>query len=167
MFQTPYIYVLIGFIALFSNVASGHASATSSAAINIHDRAAVEAAVVAAFSDVPDMVSIAECESNFRQFTDAGSVFRGGADGEMVGVFQFYEKVHDLPAAKLGFDIETLEGNIAYAQYIYKESGTSPWASCVPTPAAPTQDVTAVKITLLKQVVALLTQLLAIKMATA
>jgi hypothetical protein len=79
------------------------------------------------FKDTPVMVEIARCESNFRQFTDGGNVLRGGDSGGMVGVFQFFESIHAPIAKKLGYDLETLEGNLAYAKHVYKNEGTVPW----------------------------------------
>lgn len=81
------------------------------------------------FADTPVMIEIARCESNFRQFTDAGNVLRGGSGGGMVGVFQFFESVHTSAATSLGHDITTLEGNIAYAKHVYEQQGTTPWNS--------------------------------------
>ena len=46
------------------------------------------------FSDIPVMIEIARCESNFRQFTENGDVVRGGSGGGMVGMFQFFEACH-------------------------------------------------------------------------
>ena len=79
------------------------------------------------FKDTPVMIEIARCESNFRQFTDAGNVLRGGDSGGMVGVFQFFESIHAAPAKALGYDIATLEGNLGYAKQMYKNEGTTPW----------------------------------------
>lgn len=82
------------------------------------------------FSDVPAMKYIAECESGTRQFTDAGTVLRGGAGGKMIGMFQLHETYHRVPALKLGFDIDTLDGNVAYARHLYDKEGLTPWAPC-------------------------------------
>lgn len=79
------------------------------------------------FKDTPVMIEIARCESNFRQFTDAGNVLRGGDSGGFVGVFQFFESIHTVPAAALGYDITTLEGNLGYAKHVYKNESTTPW----------------------------------------
>ncbi len=79
------------------------------------------------FKDTPVMIEIARCESNFRQFTDAGNVLRGGDSGGMVGVFQFFESIHAVPAKALGYDITTLEGNLGYAKHVYKNESTTPW----------------------------------------
>lgn len=88
----------------------------------------VEAVVRAYFADVPVMAAIAKCESNFRQFTASGSVLNGGSGG-MLGVFQVNRSVHAKFALSLGYDINTLEGNLAYARYLYQQEGTAPWDS--------------------------------------
>jgi hypothetical protein len=79
------------------------------------------------FKDIPVMIEIARCESNFRQFTDSGSVLRGGDSGGMIGVFQFFESVHASTAKSLGYDLATLDGNLTYAKYVYALEGTAPW----------------------------------------
>jgi len=92
------------------------------------DTASVEKRVREYFKDVPVMIEIARCESGFRQYTDAGNVLYGGRGG-MVGVFQFYEVIHQTAANRLGYDITTLEGNLKYARELYNTEGTSPWQS--------------------------------------
>jgi hypothetical protein len=87
----------------------------------------VEKRVREYFKDIPVMIEIARCESNFRQFTDAGNVLRGGDGGGMVGVYQFFESIHAAGAKALGFDIATLEGNLAYARHVYNSEGVTPW----------------------------------------
>lgn len=126
------------------------------------DRAAVEKRVREYFADVPDMIAIARCESNFRQYTDSGLPFRGGA---MVGVFQFYETLHASRARSLGFDITTLEGNLGYARKLYSESGTTPWRACAPASVSLTDAQVKLKIELLTKVIELLQQLLVMKLA--
>lgn len=132
----------------------------------------VESIVREYFADIPVMSEIARCESKFRQFTDSGSVLRGGSGGQMVGVFQFFDIYHIAPAAALGFDIETLEGNLAYARHLYSLEGTTPWNSAracwdvpaayvpTPTPAVETDAVLLKKIALLEQIIELLQALL-------
>ena len=88
----------------------------------------VKAQVETLFSDIPVMSAIAKCESNFRQFTDSGNVLHGGA-GTMIGVFQFDEDVHASNALALGYNINTVEGNLGYARYLYTKQGTDPWVS--------------------------------------
>ncbi|MFM2339772.1 MAG: hypothetical protein RLZZ360_408 [Candidatus Parcubacteria bacterium] len=124
----------------------------------------IEAVVTSYFADTPVMIEIAKCESKFRQYTDAGNVFYGGAGGGMVGIFQFYESIHKTTAAALGYDLATVDGNIAYAKHLYKEQGVTPWQSCVPT--TPILDAnTQKRIELMKQIIGLLQQLLALKLA--
>jgi peptidoglycan hydrolase-like protein with peptidoglycan-binding domain len=78
------------------------------------------------------MISIASCESGFRQFEGNGSPLYGGTDNEMIGVFQLDEPIHYSTALALGFDITTLAGNMGYARYLYGEDGTDPWISSFP-----------------------------------
>jgi hypothetical protein len=87
----------------------------------------VEAKVRTYFKDIPVMIEIARCESEFRQFTDAGTVLKGGSAGGMIGIFQFFESIHATPAKALGSDITTLEGNLEYARHLYELQGTTPW----------------------------------------
>jgi hypothetical protein len=89
----------------------------------------VEAIVRASFADAPIMIRVAECESKFRQFADSGNVLRGGWEGKMVGIFQVYDDIHREAATNLGFDIDTVQGNIGYARYLYTKQGTDPWIS--------------------------------------
>jgi|SRR6185503_6196491 len=94
----------------------------------------VESLVRTEFVDNPDMIAIAKCESGFRQFTAEGVPLKGGG-GQYIGVFQI-SIGHDATARNLGLDIFTLEGNIGYAKYLFRQRGTAPWSGCVSTPAA-------------------------------
>jgi len=76
----------------------------------------------------PVMITIAKCESGFRQFTDSGNVLR--ASGRYIGIFQIDEIIHASTAENLGFDIYTTIGNIGYASYIYDNEGSNPWRNC-------------------------------------
>ena len=124
------------------------------------------------FKDTPVMIEIARCESNFRQFTDAGNVLRGGDSGGMVGVFQFFESIHATPAKALGYDITTLEGNLGYAKHVYDQQGTVPWnpaKGCwdiAPTKAAiknADKEKLQQQITLLMKLITILQKQLALK----
>lgn len=84
------------------------------------------------FSDAPIMVAIAQCESHFRQFNKNGDVYRGKENTKDVGVMQVNEYYHLDTAEKLGYDIYSLEGNMAYARYLYEKQGTAPWVSSQP-----------------------------------
>jgi hypothetical protein len=79
------------------------------------------------FADAPIMIEIARCESRFRQFEEDGSVFRGKINPKDVGLFQVNEHYHLEASRKLGIDIHTAAGNIAYARILYKANGTRDW----------------------------------------
>jgi hypothetical protein len=81
------------------------------------------------FADEPIMIEIARCESTFQQYDKDGSVHRGVVNDQDVGVMQINEHYHKDIAEKLGLDIYTIQGNVAYAQYLYEKKGTAPWSS--------------------------------------
>lgn len=81
------------------------------------------------FADLPIMAEVARCESHFRQFDKDGQVIRGAGNKSDVGVMQINEEYHIKKAGKLGLDIYTLEGNVAYAKTLYEEQGVRPWFS--------------------------------------
>ncbi len=84
------------------------------------------------FADTPVMIDIAKCESRYRQFGTDGSVFRGVVNTKDVGVMQINEFYHGKTADKLGLDLYSIQGNVAYARYLYNKEGTAPWASSSP-----------------------------------
>lgn len=79
------------------------------------------------FKDIPIMIEIAKCESRYRQFDENGNVLKGKVDNRDTGVFQINKHYHLDTALKLGLDIYTLEGNMAYARYLYENEGSQPW----------------------------------------
>lgn len=81
------------------------------------------------FSDIPIMIEIARCESQFRQHDKSGEVLRGVVNDLDRGVMQINEYYHNETSDDLGYDILTLEGNTAYARALYERSGVKPWAS--------------------------------------
>lgn len=93
------------------------------------DRAAVEAYIKAEYADTPILVAIAQCESNFSQFNPDGTVVRGKVDSHDVGVMQINETYWLDKSKSLGDDIYSIEGNVAYAKYLYDKEGTDPWNS--------------------------------------
>ncbi len=170
--------VVAAFVTLTALTPSAFAQATTTATttasstpvgITWENQTEVEKRVRELFAFAPVMIEIARCESKFRQFTDNGNVLRGGGNAGMIGVFQFYEAIHATPALALGFDITTTEGNLGYARHLYTESGTRPWASCVPDviPIAPVMSAAnkELQIKLLTKVVALLQDLLKMELA--
>jgi hypothetical protein len=81
------------------------------------------------YADTPVMADIASCESHFRQFDSTGSVLRGEVVHEDLGLMQVNETYHGATAKKLGLDLYSIQGNLAYAKYLYEEEGTEPWNS--------------------------------------
>ncbi len=75
----------------------------------------------------PILIEIARCESTFRQYGKDGRPLRGIENPLDVGVFQINEHYHADTAKKLGLDLATVEGNVAYGKYLYGKYGTSPW----------------------------------------
>jgi hypothetical protein len=124
--------LLLATVAACLTVSPPLASLTRAAELN----ARVEAAVRTAFADAPEMIAVAKCESGFRQFSAEGVVLRGGAGKGYLGIFQIGERLHSAPAAAIGFDLFTIEGNIGYARHLYNVSGSVPWRECVPKSAA-------------------------------
>lgn len=94
---------------------------------NVYSTSTLKSRILAAFPDAPVMADIASCESRFRQFNTDGSVYRGRANPHDIGLFQINETYHLKEATKLGMDIYTLEGNIAFAKVLYKRNGTRDW----------------------------------------
>jgi hypothetical protein len=81
------------------------------------------------FSDIPVMVQIARCESQFRQTLPDGSVLRGKVDPDDMGVMQINSRYHSQKAAELGLDLSNIYDNMKYARYLYETKGTQPWNS--------------------------------------
>jgi hypothetical protein len=81
------------------------------------------------FKDDPALIEVAKCESTFRHFDKDGNVIRGIANKKDVGVMQINEIYHKDASEKLGLDIHTLEGNMAYAKWLYEKEGLQPWIS--------------------------------------
>ena len=80
------------------------------------------------FMDVPVMIDIARCESQFKQFDKRGSVVKN-PNSSAIGIFQIMSSLHSDTAADMGFDIRSIDGNLAYARYLYDNEGTVPWNS--------------------------------------
>lgn len=92
----------------------------------------VESKVREYFADIPLMAEISKCESHYRQFENDGSIFRGKVNDQDVGAMQINEYYHKDRATKLGYNLRTLEGNMAYARLLYQEQGGQPWVSSSP-----------------------------------
>lgn len=87
----------------------------------------VEQAVREYFKDIPVMVSVARCESQFRQTFPDGSILRGTIDPRDIGVMQINTGYHASEAVKYNLDLHNLEDNMAYARILYEKKGTQPW----------------------------------------
>lgn len=84
------------------------------------------------FSDIPIMIEVAKCESQFIQFNKDGSVHRGRINPADVGVFQINEYYHLKESIKLNMNIDTVEGNLKYARHLYENEGVGPWSASSP-----------------------------------
>lgn len=102
---------------------------TATAVLALKDTKDIENYVKTQYADVPILVDIARCESTFRQYDKNGRVVRGKVDKRDIGVMQINEFYQGDTAKKLGLDIYTVEGNVAYGKHLYQEQGTKPWAS--------------------------------------
>ncbi len=85
--------------------------------------------VVSYFSDIPIMAVISGCESHYRQYDSDGNIYRGEVNNKDVGLMQINEHYHLEDAKALGYNIYTIEGNLAFARYLYNHEGTAPWDS--------------------------------------
>lgn len=79
------------------------------------------------YKDTPILAEIAKCESRFRQFDETGHLLRGEVVSQDIGIMQINEYFHAKAAEKLGIDLKTMEGNLAYAKYLYEKEGATPW----------------------------------------
>ena len=93
------------------------------------DSKTVEKYVREQYLKTPVLVNIARCESNFRQYDEKGIVIRGRANTYDVGVMQINEIYHGDSAANLGYDIYSVEGNVAFGKYLYSKYGAQPWSA--------------------------------------
>jgi hypothetical protein len=81
----------------------------------------------------PELVPICGCESVGnkdaipRHFNSDGTVLRGHVDPRDTGMCQINTHYWLETANELGFDIETEQGNIKMANWIYDQSGPKPW----------------------------------------
>ena len=84
------------------------------------------------FADEPVLADIAQCESHFKQFDKDGSIHRGRVNKSDLGIMQVNEYYHGKTAERLGIDLYTIQGNLAYARYLYEQKGPGPWISSKP-----------------------------------
>ena len=89
----------------------------------------VEAEVREYFEDTPILAEIAKCESSFRHISGGGEIVRGRVNRSDIGVMQINTYYHGEEASKLGINLHTLQGNLAYAKQLYEKEGSAPWSS--------------------------------------
>jgi hypothetical protein len=70
------------------------------------------------------MLKIAQCESGMRQFYDDGSVIISHTNDR--GLFQI-NHIWNETADELRYNIDTIEGNILMARYVYNIQGVEAW----------------------------------------
>ena len=117
-------------IALVVSMSLGSINATSTLPVaTLAAATSTEAYVSQYYADTPILVSIARCESHFKQWNGDGSIHRGEINHSDIGVMQVNEYYHGQKADELGLDIYNLDGNLAYAKYLYNKEGSRPWAS--------------------------------------
>lgn len=81
------------------------------------------------YADTPILAEIAWCESRIRHIDKEGDIFRGVVNPKDIGVMQINTYYHEEQAKKLNLNLYTLDGNLAYAKYLYEKEGVRPWAS--------------------------------------
>lgn len=79
------------------------------------------------FKDVPVLIEVARCESEFRHQLKDGSVLTGRIDPADTGVMQINKRFHQATATKMELNIDDIFGNLAYARHLYETQGTRPW----------------------------------------
>lgn len=75
---------------------------------------------------------ICTCESGMgtgrpQHYDRDGSVLRGRVDSRDTGMCQINKGYHGEAATRLGYDLETEDGNWGYAMYLFRQQGTQPW----------------------------------------
>ena len=75
----------------------------------------------------PIMMAIARCESGLKQFNRDGSVLQGHIDPRDTGLFQINKFYHQATADEMEIDVDTTEGNVQYAKYLFDRNGTRDW----------------------------------------
>ena len=80
------------------------------------------------FAELPyELQVVSICESGGRQFDKKGNLITSYTKDH--GFMQINEKAHAQTAKKLGFDIYSERGNMAYGYYLYKLNGLKDWSA--------------------------------------
>ncbi len=111
------------------NIGNGDASIAPVQTSQIVETISDEEYIKMRFSHRPILIEVAKCESRFRQTGKDGKVLRGEIVPQDLGIMQVNEFYHGERADKLGFNLETREGNTSYAEYLFDREGLAPWRS--------------------------------------
>ncbi len=111
----------------FRPIAAGETISTQPALIEESEPPSTPVAVPVPKPADDILKKIAWCESKNRQFNADGSVHMGEINPQDTGKYQINEHYHLEASKALGMDIYTLAGNTAYANYLFKTQGTTPW----------------------------------------
>lgn len=91
-----------------------------------------EAIVRHYFKDIPLMAEVARCESTFRHHNEDGSVLVGRVDPADTGVMQINKRYHEEDAIAMGFNLDDINDNMAFARNLYERQGVQPWSASMP-----------------------------------
>ena len=119
--------LLVVFPIRVSEDAHAQQNVSGATTTTIVTRDSIKAKLIKVFGGDSVMIDIASCESGYRQFNSDGSVHRGETNPRDVGTYQINEHFWLEESKRLGFDIYTIDGNIAMAKYIYQHHGSQPW----------------------------------------
>ena len=75
------------------------------------------------------LISVARCESGLRQFNFDGTVILGKVNPLDKVILQINTKYHQQEADTLGYDLDTLEGNLKFGRWLYEHQGLQPWSA--------------------------------------
>ncbi len=115
--------------AAYGHIASEEVTVSTRAIVSLTN---TEAIVRSYFEDIPIMIEVARCESTFRHQLQDGSVLQGMVDPADTGVMQINKRYHQTAAQALGFNLDDINSNMAYARHLYERQGVQPWSASMP-----------------------------------
>lgn len=99
---------------------------------DFHTVQGVKNAIIEHFGPNSPMLDVARCESTYRQYDDSGNVLLGIVNPKDRGIFQINAGYWLQYGLDHGWDIDTGEGNMLMADYLYHKYGLQPWAPSFP-----------------------------------
>ena len=127
-------YKLIASLAISSSLAFGSLFGTSTQVavpiiqeVSINTASSTQEIIEEKVTLNPALLKISICESGGKQFNPDGSVVRGKVNHHDIGLMQINSDYHEAAAIDMGLDIYQEEGNIKYANHLYKTQGKTPW----------------------------------------